>query len=137
MSFGIAAPIFDMRYAIIAASLLLLASGCEASKAPQAQAPGAAPQSSPAPTPASFADPEANYLYAKRTYLAFLDSERKRGASDSVLNARDDDAIHDLSARVRKIFEPLRAEGITDSGTSNVSSLLPTDMDLGALDGIT
>ena len=126
-----------VRHVFVAASLLLLTSACETAKPPRAQAAATVQQASPAPVPPSLADPEANYLSAKRAYLAFLDSARKHGTSDSVLNVRDDDAIRDLAARMRKIFGPLHAEIFADSGTSNVSSLLPSDMDFGAVDGIT
>lgn len=122
----------EMRYSFLSASLILLASGCEHGKA---HPPGPVQQASAASMHNDVADAEADYLSAKRAYLASLDADLKRGTPDSVLNARDDAAISDLAGRLRKIFGPGRAS-FAAHDTNNVSTLLPTDMEFGAVDGI-
>ena len=124
----------DVRHLLGAASLLLLASACETGKRPRANAAATVQQASPAPTQASLADAEADYLSTKRAYLASLDAEKKRGTPDSVLDAREAAALHDLAARLRRILGSFDVEG-ADSGTANVTTLVP-QMDFGALDGI-
>lgn len=78
---------------------------------------------------------ESDYLAAKRAYLTSLAADRNRGTPDSVLDAGESAALRDLAARLRKILGRFPAKGFSDSGTSNVTVLLP-QMDFGAIDGI-
>ena len=106
-----------VRRLLAAAPLLLLATACSVGKAPQQ------------------ADAEADYVSAKRAYLASLAADRNRGTPDSVLDAYEEAALRDLAGRLRKILGPFQAVGFADSGTSNVTTLV-LQVDFGAIDGI-
>lgn len=129
-------PLFDRRYAVAASSLLILAVGCEAGKAPQAHPTGAIQQASRVSSVAATADPEADYLSAKRGYLAALTADQHRGTPDSVLMGPEQADLRDLADRLRSILGPFQAKGFAGPGTLNVTSLLPPDVDFNSIDGI-
>ena len=120
---------------VFAAASLLLTAACETSKPPHANTPATVQQASAALTGDALAQAEADYISTKRAYVASLAADKSRGVPDSVLDARETAALHDLSTRLRKILGPFHAEGFADSGRTNVSGLVP-QMDFGGIDAI-